>query len=359
MIVTPENMAELLVGIAEQVERLSKIVETPDSGLVDRLLVAETDVSALSETNNTEGDAVGPIYHKPDNKTEPLPIEKSFGGEILPFQIEYGKPTANVTTDVATVTLQPCDVSGTSYAKTGTVTGVKDNGTTTVTATTPIFYPSIVGKDVVITDTGTFAVASYTSATEVVVTGDATCEAKAIAFDNASTVAVYIANDRQTQATAYRGWTTATILSFVRFTAWKAGTPNIEGVLVGEANLTGFNSVPSGVIAMWGGAIVDIPTGWSLCDGTNDGNDVATPDLSGKFIVGYDSSDAEYDAIGDSGGFKLHGPTENEHAKFRTYTTTSGDNNWAYWDRNQTDPFAAVDTDNRPPFYTLAFIRKD
>lgn len=43
----------------------------------------------------------------------------------------------------------------------------------------------------------------------------------------------------------------------------------------------GSEGVPQGVIVMWSGAIVDIPSGWYLCDGTN-----GTPDLTDKFIIG-------------------------------------------------------------------------
>ncbi len=39
--------------------------------------------------------------------------------------------------------------------------------------------------------------------------------------------------------------------------------------------------LPSGLICMWSGAVVDIPEGWSLCDGTG-----GTPDLRSKFIAG-------------------------------------------------------------------------
>ena len=35
------------------------------------------------------------------------------------------------------------------------------------------------------------------------------------------------------------------------------------------------------IIVIWSGAVVDIPTGWALCDGNN-----GTPDLRGKFVVG-------------------------------------------------------------------------
>lgn len=36
-----------------------------------------------------------------------------------------------------------------------------------------------------------------------------------------------------------------------------------------------------GIIVLWGGAIVDIPAGWSLCDGGG-----GRPDLRDKFIIG-------------------------------------------------------------------------
>lgn len=39
--------------------------------------------------------------------------------------------------------------------------------------------------------------------------------------------------------------------------------------------------IPVGGIIMWSGTIATIPSGWSLCDGTNN-----TPDLRNKFIVG-------------------------------------------------------------------------
>lgn len=36
-----------------------------------------------------------------------------------------------------------------------------------------------------------------------------------------------------------------------------------------------------GIIVLWGGAIVDIPAGWALCNGAG-----GTPDLRDKFIIG-------------------------------------------------------------------------
>lgn len=47
--------------------------------------------------------------------------------------------------------------------------------------------------------------------------------------------------------------------------------------------------LPKGMIVMWGGDVNSIPTGWSLCDGTN-----GTPDLSGRFIASYVSNNKDW-----------------------------------------------------------------
>lgn len=49
-----------------------------------------------------------------------------------------------------------------------------------------------------------------------------------------------------------------------------------------------------GMIVLWSGAIVDIPDGWHLCDGTN-----GTPNMQDKFVPGAGSSYAP-NAIGGS-----------------------------------------------------------
>ena len=51
--------------------------------------------------------------------------------------------------------------------------------------------------------------------------------------------------------------------------------------------------LPSGVIVMWSGPLSTIPEGWSLCDGTN-----GTPDLRDRFIVGAGTSYS----VGNMGG---------------------------------------------------------
>jgi hypothetical protein len=48
-----------------------------------------------------------------------------------------------------------------------------------------------------------------------------------------------------------------------------------------DSKVSAGGAVPSGVITMWSGSVVSIPSGWLLCDGTN-----GTPDLRDRFIVG-------------------------------------------------------------------------
>lgn len=57
-----------------------------------------------------------------------------------------------------------------------------------------------------------------------------------------------------------------------------------DGVLfqrVGLATATAMGVTPVGGIIMWSGTLVNIPSGWALCDGT-----AGTPDLRDKFVRG-------------------------------------------------------------------------
>ena len=100
----------------------------------------------------------------------------------------------------------------------------------------------------------------------------------------------------------------------------------------------------------WSGAIVDVPDGWALCDGTN-----STPDLRDKFVIG---AGLTFAVDGEKG-------TVN-HA--HTFTGT-GHNHYHFIGGNMTQPgvvetftdSVAVTgtTDNaatNPPYYSLAFI---
>lgn len=54
---------------------------------------------------------------------------------------------------------------------------------------------------------------------------------------------------------------------------------------------------PAGIISMWSGEISAIPDGWYLCNGEN-----GTPNLTGRFVVGYDPDNRDIDRIGSTGG---------------------------------------------------------
>ena len=62
------------------------------------------------------------------------------------------------------------------------------------------------------------------------------------------------------------------------------------------SNLTG--TFVTGMIILWSGAADAIPSGFVLCDGSN-----STPDLRGRFVVGFSNTDSDYD-VNDTGGSK-------------------------------------------------------
>jgi len=55
-------------------------------------------------------------------------------------------------------------------------------------------------------------------------------------------------------------------------------------------SIANFSAIPIGCIVMWGGTVNSIPSGWRLCDGTNN-----TPDLRDRFVIGA-RSDSTYSA---------------------------------------------------------------
>jgi len=75
-------------------------------------------------------------------------------------------------------------------------------------------------------------------------------------------------------------------------TALTGNLPAIDG-----SSLTGIAGIPSGVIAMWSGAISAIPTGWVICDGTN-----STPNLTDRFVIHADADSGGTNDVGDTGG---------------------------------------------------------
>ncbi len=153
--------------------------------------------------------------------------------------------------------------------------------------------------------------------------------------------------------------------------------------------VAGLNTAaPSGIIVMWSGSVGTIPTGWYLCDGNN-----GTPNLVGKFVQGAGSGYA-VGAVGGSASISLsianmpshdHGSSTSGRSAGHTHQllqengntgTLSGGALGSYTGYPQSGtgtPTGGESADhvhyisaqgsgtafeNRPPFYTLAFIMK-
>ena len=110
--------------------------------------------------------------------------------------------------------------------------------------------------------------------------------------------------------------------------------------------------LPAGIILLWFGSIVNIPTGYVICDGNN-----GTPDLRNKFVVGA----GDTYAVDDTGGSAdhTHAFTDDGH----THTIPVGT------DIAPGDGFLPVTTfstasgttdagSTLPPFHALAYIMK-
>ena len=97
------------------------------------------------------------------------------------------------------------------------------------------------------------------------------------------------------------------------------GTDGDDGIKgqKGDTGSTTF-AVPSGGIIIWSGAANAIPSGWYLCDGNN-----GTPNLSGKFVVGYHASNGDYD-VNDTGGAESITLSESQIPSHYHYAFRSG-----------------------------------
>lgn len=148
-------------------------------------------------------------------------------------------------------------------------------------------------------------------------------------------------------------------------------------------NMAGSN-IPRGLIAMWNGT--QVPNGWALCNGQIV-DDLQTPDLSGKFVVGWQSGNEDYNLIGNTGGqdkVTLTTPEIPSHVHnfadayfIEAYdgigingsqwignnlygsSKTDKDNSYvALWDHDTRAAGGGQPHENRPPYYVLAYIIK-
>ena len=171
------------------------------------------------------------------------------------------------------------------------------------------------------------------------------------------------------------------------------GAQGLQGIQ-GPQGVPGTNaSIPTGIIVMWSGALANIPSGWALCDGTN-----GTPNLFDRFILSVPNNGTNPGAMGGTHSYTLttaqlpphshtgSGTTSSDGAHTHTmpgYHLYSPGNQipWYNWSNNSqqanntnttssdgahshTFSFTTSNTgggsgiDNRPAYYTLAFIMK-
>ena len=111
-----------------------------------------------------------------------------------------------------------------------------------------------------------------------------------------------------------------------------------------------------------------IPTGFTLCDGNNN-----TPDLRGRFVVGYHDSNGDYD-VDDTGGAETvtlsiaqipnhkHTTTFDGHKFFPGDGSTSvsygGAGGYPATVFSMDNTGGGQSHENRPPYYALCYIMK-
>ena len=138
----------------------------------------------------------------------------------------------------------------------------------------------------------------------------------------------------------------------------------------------GYGTIPLGGIIMWSGSAGAIPAGWALCNGQSvDGR--TTPNLCGKFVVGYDPENVDYNAVGKTGGQREvtltveQIPAHKHNTSVRTVgyvASYNGSKEAATFDSNSKnnghEDIIGQDTgggkahENRPPYYSICFIMR-
>ena len=104
--------------------------------------------------------------------------------------------------------------------------------------------------------------------------------------------------------------------------------------------------------------------GWAICNGAN-----GTPDLKGKFVVGYNPSDTDYDVIGETGGVKtvtldVTQIPAHVHPTTAIVSTGGAANGFEHVNtgnsgiENTNSTGGGLPHENRPPFYTVLYIKK-
>jgi len=155
-----------------------------------------------------------------------------------------------------------------------------------------------------------------------------------------------------------------------------AATLDVSGDVIVSGNITLGGTVtgftPIGGIIMWSGSLTaNSPTGytnWKLCDGSTYGS-ITTPDLKGRFIVGYNPAVTAYNTIGKTGGSEsvtlsvAEIPSHSHSFQYGNQTRGGNTSNSSNLE-NPGDSKTTSSTggggshENRPPYYTLAYIMR-
>ena len=128
------------------------------------------------------------------------------------------------------------------------------------------------------------------------------------------------------------------------------------------SQISGLSTIPSGVICIWSGAANAIPSGWYLCDGNN-----GTPNLSGKFVIGYSSTYT----VGKTGGEATHTLTQAElpaTVTVKSISNKSPNTGSSYYHPAPSSTGSSTQKpyplgsgtahNNMPPYYALCYIMK-
>ena len=148
------------------------------------------------------------------------------------------------------------------------------------------------------------------------------------------------------------------------------GNLAVAGKILGPGTRSAYGTLPLGSIVIWSGTANRIPDGWTLCDGSN-----GTPDLRGRFVVGYHPSNGDY-SVGKTGGEKTHTISTDEMPSHSHdvpvsiwgYHLTRGDL-WefmapsSYYTSHQTSISSSSvgggrAHENSPPYYALCYIMR-
>jgi hypothetical protein len=191
--------------------------------------------------------------------------------------------------------------------------------------------------------------------------GDANKKVKGVEIDNEfNAIANAVSTKSDLQSPEFTGTPTAPTAA--------SGTSSTQ---IATTAFVQANGVPSGAILLWSGSVASIPTGFVLCDGTNN-----TPDLRNRFVVGagdtyaVDATGGSADAVVVSHTHTITDPGHNhsvpnsgsQNNSFDSGTTvgndTTGTSGTATTGITIDSAGESGTNKNLPPYYALAYIMK-